>query len=196
MHTVHLPVGGAKNSIKYAALGIMFSVNEHTAMADQWQIDLIDEFFDSLQWNETASDPTVPMASYGKLMMMVDTRNRWVYKGSVTTPPCATTVYWNVVRKVYPIKQAHFEQFKNQMKRGNIPTNFRQVQTIDNHDLHIIETVGLGSRLEAGVAVFGILFVTFAMITICSIIRAHRIIKLLGPEPVAEGEKPDAQTEL
>jgi hypothetical protein len=37
-------------------------------------------------------------------MMMVDTRNRWVYKGSVTTPPCATMVYWNVLTTVYPIK--------------------------------------------------------------------------------------------
>jgi carbonic anhydrase len=50
-------------------------------------------------------------------MMMVDTRNRWVYKGSVTTPPCATFVYWNVVRDVYPISAKHYEQYLSQLER-------------------------------------------------------------------------------
>jgi carbonic anhydrase len=50
-------------------------------------------------------------------MTMVDMDNRWVYKGSVTTPPCDRMVYWNVVRKVYPIKQKHLEAFKEQLRR-------------------------------------------------------------------------------
>jgi carbonic anhydrase len=37
-------------------------------------------------------------------MMMVDMDDRWVYRGSVTTPPCTTQVYWNVLRTIYPIK--------------------------------------------------------------------------------------------
>jgi len=53
------------------------------------------------------------MINYGELIMMVDTNNRWVYKGSVTTPPCAQTVYWNVVRTVYPIKQKHLDYYIN-----------------------------------------------------------------------------------
>ena len=48
--------------------------------------------------------------------MMVDMKDRWVYKGSVTTPPCATYVYWNVVKGVYPLKQKHLDKFINQMK--------------------------------------------------------------------------------
>ena len=58
-------------------------------------------------------NPTSPMINYGELIMSVDTDNRWVYKGSVTTPPCAQTVYWNVVNKVYPIKQKHLDFYKN-----------------------------------------------------------------------------------
>jgi len=45
-------------------------------------------------------------------MNMVDTNNRWTYEGSVTTPPCATLVYWNVLRTVYPIKAGHLKKFK------------------------------------------------------------------------------------
>jgi hypothetical protein len=41
-----------------------------------------------MKWTDN-SDPLVPLVSYGELMMMVDFENRWTYKGSVTTPPCA-----------------------------------------------------------------------------------------------------------
>jgi carbonic anhydrase len=51
------------------------------------------------------------MVSFGDLMTMVDLEDRWVYKGSVTTPPCDSIVYWNVVKRVYPIKQKHLDLF-------------------------------------------------------------------------------------
>jgi len=54
----------------------------------------------------------VARVPYGKLMMMVDYTNRWVYKGSVTTPPCAKYVFWNVLSTVYPISQKHLDLFK------------------------------------------------------------------------------------
>ena len=115
-------------------------------------------------------------------MMMVDTRNRWVYKGSVTTPPCATTVYWNVVRKVYPIKQEHFDLFKKQMERGSIPSNFREIQTIDDHDLHIIETMNT-VELVGGLVVFALLFVVFACIAFVTYRKANTLyVKLAEHE--------------
>lgn len=103
MHTVHLPDDGAKNDIKYAAMGIIFDVNDYTAKVSDWEQEVIDKFFNSLKWTD-GGDPTVDMVSYGELMMMVDMSERWVYKGSVTTPPCDTFVYWNVVRKIYPLR--------------------------------------------------------------------------------------------
>jgi len=48
--------------------------------------------------------------------MMVDTDNRYTYRGSVTTPPCAQNVYWNVLKTVYPISQKHVDQFKDQLR--------------------------------------------------------------------------------
>lgn len=48
----------------------------------------------------------VPIAEFmlGELMSIVDAEDRWSYMGSESTPPCNGNVYWNVVRKVYPIK--------------------------------------------------------------------------------------------
>lgn len=72
---------------------------------------MIDTFFDSLKMAEATTTKNIDgntitnidMVTYGDLMQMVDSNNRWVYKGSVTTPPCGRFVYWNVLSTVYPI---------------------------------------------------------------------------------------------
>ena len=105
-------------------------------------IKTIDDFFDSLQWTQFQANPIVPEIPYGKLMMMADMDNRWVYKGSVTTPPCDTYVYWNVVRRVHPLKQRHLDLFKEILKLGGLEKtgNYREVLPLDLHDPHIIAT--------------------------------------------------------
>ena len=82
----------------------------------------------------------VPLVPYGDLMMMVDTDNRWIYKGSVTTPPCDTFVYWNVLQRVFPIKQRHLDQFLLQLKRGKLDVigNYRETQELDLHNPFLI----------------------------------------------------------
>lgn len=109
MHTVHLPHDGNKpvtsyNGFMAAAMGIMFSVDEPSRTFEDWEIKIIDDFFDSLQWTDSKVEPLVPEVPYGKLMMYVDMQNRYTYRGSVTTPPCATAVYWNVLTTIYPVK--------------------------------------------------------------------------------------------
>lgn len=129
MHTVHL-AREVIGDVKYAAMGIFFSVNDYTDKdIEPWKVDLIDRFFDSMQWETTDSDPKVSEVPFGELMMMVDTDERWAYKGSVTTPPCDTFVYWNILREVYPIKQHHLDLFKGQLKRAGMEDtgNYREI---------------------------------------------------------------------
>lgn len=144
MHTVHLPVGGAQNGIKYAALGIMFSVEDYTVEVNDKQQLIIDDFFAGIDWATELGNPLVDEVGYGSLMEMVDTNDRWVYKGSVTTPPCDSLVYWNVVRKVYPISSIVLNDFKRQLKRGDnklVETgNWREVlSATPEHDVRIIQ---------------------------------------------------------
>ena len=166
MHTVHLPDAGERNGVKYAAMGVMFSVNDYTAKVTDGEQMIIDNFFENLKWTETGSDPVVDMVSYGDLMMMVDTNNRWVYKGSVTTPPCDTFVYWNVVRKIYPLRQYHLDQFKEQLKRGNMQDtgNNREIQPYKGHDLHIIRSREGGSPV---IILVVLILVLLCMIGLC-----------------------------
>lgn len=54
----------------------MFSVKDYSDSVEDWQVEIIDEFFDQLKWedkSDTKAKPLyVPKVNYGKLMMMVD----------------------------------------------------------------------------------------------------------------------------
>lgn len=71
---------------------------------------------------------------------MMDPNYRFVYKGSVTTPPCATYVYWNVFAKVLPVKKKHLDLFKNLIakKSPKLATaktgNYRVICKTDKQD--------------------------------------------------------------
>tara|TARA_B110000285_G_C14846307_1_gene477765 strand:+ start:481 stop:663 length:183 start_codon:yes stop_codon:yes gene_type:complete len=55
MHTVHT-ASETLNDIGYAAVGIMFSVEEFTADITDAEQRVIDTFFDSLKWSDTSLD--------------------------------------------------------------------------------------------------------------------------------------------
>lgn len=103
MHSVHLAREANKGGAFGAALGIMFSVDKYTADLTWSEQRVIDNFFDSLKWSEVDGSPVVDNVFYGDLMNMVNFEDRWIYKGSLTTPPCTTYVYWNLLRTIYPI---------------------------------------------------------------------------------------------
>ena len=118
MHTVHYPKSPEGGFIA-AAVGIMFSVNDHNAQLTTEEEDVITAFFDGLKWNDGGDAVVSDMILYGNLMEMVDSNKRWMYKGSVTTPPCATYVYWNVLSTIYPVSQKHLDLFVNtQLVKG------------------------------------------------------------------------------
>lgn len=135
MHTVHYPVDKGDGKYAAAAVGILFSVNEYTAELTWAEQKIIDEFFESLAWKKfnpkKPGDSWTPSnARYADLLNMVDTNNRWIYRGSVTTPPCATNVYWNELRTIYPVSQKHLDQFKAQLAAAD-PKVYSGETTLD-----------------------------------------------------------------
>jgi hypothetical protein len=162
MHTVHLAYS-EKNSVFAAAMGVFFSVEGYNQQVTADQVTLIDKFFDSLEWGTTDKNPKVAEIPYGQLMHSLNMRERWTYKGSVTTPPCKTAVYWNVLRTVYPIKQKHLDQFKAQLARNTEQKpktlaetgNWRVIQkTTAAHNAQIVEAPAVtktsGSTASSG----------------------------------------------
>jgi hypothetical protein len=106
-------------------------------------------------------------------MMMVNTKDRYVYKGSVTTPPCATSVYWNVLTTIYPIKAEVLTNFKKQLARvpGLDKTgNWREIQKLDNQDPKIIKM----SNPAAGLPVIVAFLIFFVILSIVGWIMAFK----------------------
>lgn len=154
MHTVHVAeeVGG----IAHAAIGIMFDTKNYTPGIDESAVRIIDDFFESLQWDNTSGRPNIDSLNYGELMTMVNFDERWTYRGSVTTPPCARFVHWNVLSTVYPIKAEHLALFKGQLARDTkqepsmaVTGNWRVVQPVDFHNVkYVSASAELGHQEE------------------------------------------------
>lgn len=79
-------------------------------------------------------------------MDMIDHEDRWVYKGSETFPPCEQYVYWNVVRRVLPIRIDEFARFTKLMesrkeKLGGVTHNNRAIQPINDHGIRYTSAI-------------------------------------------------------
>jgi carbonic anhydrase len=98
-------------------MGVIFDTKAYTARLNSDQRAKIDAFFDSLNLAAT-NDPLVQLVPFADLMSVVDPSERWAYKGSLTTPPCTTFVYFNVLSKIYPISEKHLALFRQQIARG------------------------------------------------------------------------------
>lgn len=106
---------------KLGVVGILFDTTRYHNVSDQ-VVDAIDKFFDSLMLHELVRTDDTSKAGYvdpipeeiaiGDLMNAMDMENRYVYNGSLTTPPCLEYVYWNVLNTVYPIKDVHLQYYK------------------------------------------------------------------------------------
>lgn len=58
MHTVHLAHNPEKGDVKYAAMGLFFSVDEYTREGLTLKmIKTIDKFFDQMQWDDSTTNP-------------------------------------------------------------------------------------------------------------------------------------------
>ena len=65
-------------------------------------------------------EPSVNQIGLGELLKIVDFEDRWVYKGTETFPPCAEYVYWNIPRRIFPIKIEEFARFTKLMDKQKI----------------------------------------------------------------------------
>lgn len=93
-------------------------------------------------------------------MRIANFANRWVYTGSLTTPPCSVGVYFQVVDRVLPISKKHYDLYIKQqreylqdviMEKGvddkhkettlsakvplDVTGNWRITQKIDDHNV-------------------------------------------------------------
>lgn len=121
-----------------STVAILFSVDNYDEIADE-DAQVFYDFFADLQLS--VDDPVVDTVRFGAMMNTVDFDNRWMYKGSGTAPPCNQFVLWNVIKKVYPVKQIDIDQFMNKMEKvGASQGNYRVVQNRFNPDVAFVSS--------------------------------------------------------
>jgi len=104
---VHLPAkpagkaGDGTVEIFASAVGLMFDVDDYDPSIKPEEIAVIDKFFDSLKFGNIPAGAAAGHVldqktdiPYGDLNKIVDFAGRWVYTGSLTTPPCNVGVYF------------------------------------------------------------------------------------------------------
>lgn len=141
-------------------------------------------------------------------MRIANFANRWVYTGSLTTPPCSVGVYFQVVDRVLPISKKHYDLYLKQQReylqktiieadgadkhkvtelKEFIPLDFtgnwRITQQIDNHNVTYMRQnhpVSQKGRHDAVTAIVGILFGLAILLAIILAICAFRIKKQIS----------------
>ena len=139
MHTVHLAEKEARRlaedetakegeNVKpfASALGIIFDrVNYDPTVTAEERL-AVDRFFDAMDFGSSSTDKNandhLAIAKdvdipYGDMLKTVNFANRWVYSGSLTTPPCTLGVYFQVAERVLPISEKHFNAYVAQQAK-------------------------------------------------------------------------------
>lgn len=157
-------------------------------------------------------------------MRITNFANRWVYTGSLTTPPCSVGVYFQVVDRVLPISKKHYDLYLKQQREYvqktiieadgtdkhkvtdlgvEIPLdytgNWRITQQIDNHNVTYMRQnhpVSQKGRFETVSAVVGVLFGLAILLSIILAICAVRIKKQISEKGSAMNEGGQADSAL
>lgn len=91
---------------------------------------IIDNFFENLNWNDENSH----FLGLANLIELVNVKDRWIYQGSLTAPPCTPNVYVNVLKTIYPIKEKHRDLIKDKLNTidGIRGENVRTIQDLQD----------------------------------------------------------------
>ena len=111
-------------------------------------------------------------------MELVDFDNRWAYKGSGTTPPCTSFVYWNVLSTVYPISKDALETFQKKIlvKGGtekkklwtSFEGNYRKTQEeTDDHKVNYVTSEVLMQTIEPGLPKNTLVLIVIILAILC-----------------------------
>lgn len=145
---------------------------------------------------------------------MVNMNERWVYQGSVTTPPCATNVYWNVVSAVYPIRKATLDAFLKKLALNktipkglpSVAGNFREIQPIAARALYYVsETAASGTGGGNGGAVIGLAVALALVFVACMVVTvmymglkkaAGKVVTNVAPTEVDDAARGGSNVQL
>lgn len=142
--------------IQYGVVGLLFSVENYDKTINSNTNQTVQEFLHELRlkdlYDADEDHVETEKLNLGEMMNVVNFKRRWVYHGSLTTPPCSPVVYWNVIDFIFPIRDIEFEHVKEVMHKYHHhiggSTSHRVIQPIRKHGIRY-----LNSAFEASIGV-------------------------------------------
>lgn len=180
IHFVHFAGGDAKPDFA-SALGLMFSVDNPDPISSDLKAK-VDAFLDAIKDGGLSGGTPDSAASdisfndqVHNLLTALDWNNRWGYSGSLTTPPCNTGVYHNVLRQILPVSLVQMNAIKSftATNAANFYTetegNFRRIQPLNSDTAAVLLTSSPTTVLDelkdspylGGFIAFLVLFILF-----------------------------------
>jgi len=146
----------------FAIIAMFFDTKDYDPSFTEEEVQWFYDFFDSLLFEYHL--PTIESFPLDQLMARMDMSNRWIYKGSMTTPDCHRYVYWNIIQQVYPIREDQIQLLKKKLEIVGINFNdglgnSRSIQTKFNKEVYFVKS---GARLLHGVIGGSLLLVIIA----------------------------------
>ena len=122
----------------------MFSVEDFDKSIDEKSNKTFQDFFRQFDF-QNHEDKNASLFDIGDVLNLIDYQDRWAYKGAIPEPPCDRYVYWNIVRKVYPIELERYEWYKEFLKSkkaylGSYKNN-RKIQSVEK-EYHKVTYIG------------------------------------------------------
>lgn len=102
--------------------------------------DVASPFLDTFTWAEDSI--SIDELNMQDFVESVDFNDRFVYSGSLTTPPCSEIVSWSVVSTPIPISTAQLDAYKAYFGEGWIG-NARDTQALNNRTVDRINIESL-----------------------------------------------------
>lgn len=141
MQTVHYP-DDPSGDIQGASMSVLFDTKAWDNYTEEEE-EAIDGFFDSLVLDTLHKrDPFSFEVFFSTVTQLVEENNRWVYKGSLSMPPCTGPFYVQVFHRILPIKEEYLEliqKWQQSPDRGQAnPSlfetgNYRETGILDGH---------------------------------------------------------------
>lgn len=185
IHFVHWADPAKKVNQIASALGLMFSVDNPDPIDSALKAK-VDAFLDAIVVGVPVTGPAASGTndisfndSVNNLLTALDWDNRWGYSGSLTTPPCTTGVYHNVLKQILPVSLAQMnavKTFTTDSRAGNKPNfysetegNFRRIQPLNADTAAVLMSSSPSNALDdlknspylGGFIAFLVLFILF-----------------------------------
>ena len=80
------------NEFLYSVIAVIFSVDQPPLDGSEVKKEVsetIDKFFETLKFDDTSGEVLLEEVNVSELVSALDLQKRWMYKGSLTTPPCS-----------------------------------------------------------------------------------------------------------